>query len=261
MIAQQWSNVGSVDLSAGQEDYTLIKIILNEIPVVAYKDYRNSYKATLTKYSVNESDSLQVELSSFSASVIESEVELHWETATEVNNYGFEIQRSVIPIYSKHPITEVEKNNWVKVGFVKGHGNSNSPKKYFFVDKDPEGGSTYEYRLKQIDNDGKFKYSDAVTVKIGVPNKTELMQNSPNPFNPTTSIKFYIPNASKVEIQIYDLLGRKIKTLLNGQTAAGYHIIYWNGEDEFGGNVASGIYLYRLTARSFMQTKKMVLLK
>ena len=87
------------------------------------------------------------------------------------------------------------------------------------------------------------------------------MQNSPNPFNPSTTIKFYIPNNSDVSIKIYDLLGREVTTLLNNQTDAGYHIVYWNGMDRYGNQAASGVYLYRLTAGNYSETKKMQLLK
>lgn len=200
---------------------------------------------------------LPVELTEFSAAINDNKVNLNWQTATEVNNYGFDVERA-----SLNP-TEVRTSGtplWETIGFVKGHGNSNSPKQYSFVDPNPGSGKV-EYRLKQIDNDGSFKYSDAVIINVGVPDKAELLQNVPNPFNPTTTIKFYIPNTSKVIIQIYNLLGEKIKTLIDREMNAGYHIIYWNGRDGFGTSAASGVYLYRLVAGNFVQTKKMVLLK
>ena len=87
------------------------------------------------------------------------------------------------------------------------------------------------------------------------------MQNSPNPFNPSTAIKFFIPDNSDVTIKIYDMLGREVTTLINQQSTAGYHIVYWNGRDSYGRDAASGVYLYRLTAGSFTETKKMNLLK
>ncbi|MGA8262926.1 MAG: T9SS type A sorting domain-containing protein, partial [Ignavibacteriaceae bacterium] len=104
-------------------------------------------------------------------------------------------------------------------------------------------------------------YYDAVTVNLTLSGEPQLLQNSPNPFNPSTTIKFYTPNTSDVTIRIYDMLGREVTTLINQQTTAGYHIVYWNGKDSRGENVASGIYLYRLTAGSFSETKKMNLLK
>jgi flagellar hook assembly protein FlgD len=87
------------------------------------------------------------------------------------------------------------------------------------------------------------------------------MQNSPNPFNPSTAIKFYIPNNTNVTIKIFNIIGREITTLINNQTIAGYHIVYWDGRDSYGRNAASGVYLYRLTAGNFSVTRKMNLLK
>ena len=194
-------------------------------------------------------DGLPVELTSFSASVVNgNSVKLTWKTATEVNNYGFDVERSS------------GNSGWKKIGFVAGSGNSNSPKEYSFADN-PSGGTSFSYRLKQIDVGGSFQYYDPVTVNLTLSDKPQLLQNSPNPFNPSTTIKFYTPNTSDVSIKIYDMLGREVTTLINKETTAGYHIVYWNGRDSRGENVASGVYLYRLTAGSFSETKKMNLLK
>ena len=192
---------------------------------------------------------LPIELSTFNAKVIgNSSVELDWSTATEVNNYGFDVERSNA------------SNDWQKIGFVAGSGNSNSPKNYSFVDY-PSGGSSFSYRLKQIDVGGSFKYYDAVSVKLSAISGPQLLQNNPNPFNPSTAIKFYVPDVSNVTIKIYDILGREVKTLLNEQTGAGYHVVYWNGRDSRGKEVSSGIYLYMLRTDNFIETKKMNLMK
>jgi photosystem II stability/assembly factor-like uncharacterized protein len=191
---------------------------------------------------------LPIELTSFSASLVNNSVVLSWKTETEVNNYGFDVERSSA------------NAGWQKIGFVDGSGNSNSPKNYSFTDN-PSGGTSFSYRLKQIDVDGSFKYYDAVTINLSASSQPQLLQNSPNPFNPSTIIKFYIPNTSDVTIRIYDILGREVTTLINQQTTAGYHNVYWNGKNSRGENVSSGVYLYRLTAGSFSETKKMNLLK
>jgi photosystem II stability/assembly factor-like uncharacterized protein len=191
---------------------------------------------------------LPVELASFSASEVNNSVVLSWKTETEVNNYGFDVERASA------------NSGWQKIGFVAGSGNSNSPKNYTFTDN-PSGGSSFSYRLKQIDVDGSFKYYDAVTINLSASSQPQLLQNSPNPFNPSTIIKFYIPNTSDVTIKIYDILGREVTTLINQQTTAGYHNVYWNGKNSRGEDVSSGVYLYRLTAGSFSETKKMNLLK
>jgi photosystem II stability/assembly factor-like uncharacterized protein len=200
----------------------------------------------LVEYTTNAA--LPVGLSSFSASVVNNSVNLTWKTTTEVNNYGFDVERSLA------------NSAWQKIGFVAGSGNSNSPKEYSFTDN-PSGGTSFSYRLKQIDIDGSFKYYDAVTVNLTASSQPQLLQNSPNPFNPSTTIKFYIPNISDVTIKIYDILGREVNTLINQQTTAGYHNVYWNGKNNRGEDVSSGVYLYRLTAGSFSETKKMNLLK
>ena len=191
---------------------------------------------------------LPVGLSSFTATINENTVELKWETATELNNYGFNVER------------KTGTGDWTKVGFVAGSGNSNSPKSYSFTDQ-PTGGNTFSYRIKQMDNDGTFKYYDAITVNLNTKTQAELIGNYPNPFNPTTNIKFYIPATENVTIKIYDILGRVVTTLLNKQADAGYHIVYWNGRDAYGKQAASGMYIYRLQANGFVQTKKMLMLK
>ena len=119
---------------------------------------------------------LPVELTSFTACVIGNAVKLSWETETEVNNYGFEVERS--------KKFDARSETWEKIGFVNGNGNSNSPKSYFYEDKNVTAGK-YSYRLKQIDNDGQFEYSKTIEVNITLPAKFELSQNYPNPFNPT----------------------------------------------------------------------------
>ena len=211
-------------------------------------------------YNFTTGSVLPVVLSSFSASTSGGLVSLSWKTATEVNNYGFEVQRSAISDQQSAESRKPKADSWIKVGFVPGAGNSNSPKHYSFTDQ-ATGGTSFSYRLKQIDISGHYKNYDAITVELDQLAKAELMQNSPNPFNPSTTIKFYIPNNSDVSIKIYDMLGREVALLLNKETSAGYHIVYWNGRNNYGETVASGVYLYRLTAGSFSETKKMSFLK
>lgn len=200
-----------------------------------------------------ENAPLPVELTSFSALPNGNSVQLNWSTATEVNNFGFDVERA--------SSSTSHRQGWKKIGFVAGHGNSNSPINYSFIDKNPLWGTSFYYRLKQVDVDGKFEYSDALFVNLNVSDKPKLLQNSPNPFNPSTSIKFFIPNQSDVTIKVYDLLGREVTTLINNNLGEGFHIVFWNGVDNHGEFVSSGVYLYRLTAGDFVETKKMLLLK
>ena len=191
---------------------------------------------------------LPVELSLFTATLNQNVINLKWQTKTEVDNYGFEVERKVGG-------KDQKSGRWSKIGFVPGHGNSNSPKNYTFTDKNPVGGSKFVYRLKQIDSDGKFEYSDEVEIEM-VPDKFELFQNYPNPFNPVTNIKFALPKTTKVAINVYNLLGEKVATLLNEDKEAGFYNIQFDAS-----NFSSGVYIFRLATEDFIQTKKMTLIK
>ncbi len=186
---------------------------------------------------------LPVELSSFIAKANGSSVELKWKTMTEINNLGFDIER------------KSDNSEWKKIGFAEGHGNSNSTKNYSYIDKNLIGGPQFTYRLKQIDNDGKFSYSDEVSVMV-VPDKFELFHNYPNPFNPATKIKFAVPFRTKVRLDVYNILGQLIETLIDGELEAGFHEVTFTADD-----IASGTYIYRLTSDNFSQTEKMLLVK
>jgi len=192
-----------------------------------------------------------VELISFSAEVVNNEVKLSWQTATETNNSGFEILRCA-----------QNDRVWWAVGFANGYGTTTEPKSYLFTDESFIPGS-YEYRLKQIDFDGSFTYSDIIEVEVAVPNIFSLEQNYPNPFNPSTTIRYEIPEQSFVTIKVYDILGNEITTLVNEEKAAGNYEVEFNTSSHSGNvrNLTSGIYFYRLQAGSFIETKKMILMK
>ena len=145
-------------------------------------------------------------------------------------------------------------NSWSKIGFVDGHGTSNSVRKYSFLDVSAVAG-TYNYRLKQFDRDGNFEYSANVEAAIA-PKTAMLEQNYPNPFNPTTVISYQLPVNSVVALKIYDVLGREVETLVAGMQSAGDHHVTFNGAA-----LPSGVYFYRLQAGSFTGTKKLLLLK
>ena len=187
---------------------------------------------------------LPVELSSFSASVVGSAIKLNWQTATEVNNYGFEVLRQA-----------QDDKEWEKIGFVNGNGNSNSPKDYSFVDDKVSTGK-YSYRLKQIDNDGQFEYSKTIEVDMNGVMKYELTQNYPNPFNPTTSIQYAISSKQFVTLKVYNLLGKEVATLVNENKEAGNYMVNFDASI-----LPSGVYIYKLQAGDFVQTRKMTLVK
>ncbi|HEX2788359.1 MAG TPA: T9SS type A sorting domain-containing protein [Ignavibacteria bacterium] len=193
---------------------------------------------------------LPVELASFTSNINRNNVNLNWATASEINNAGFDIER-------KPAGSEV----WNKIGNVVGSGNSTQPKNYSFNDRGLNTGK-YNYRLKQIDYNGNFKYFTlSGEVIVGVPNEYRLSQNYPNPFNPTTKIDYDLPFDSKVGIRIYDMLGREVAVLVNDQMKAGYYTVQMNAI-----NFASGTYFFRIIAqgangKEFVMTKKMQLIK
>ena len=187
---------------------------------------------------------LPVELTSFTSKLLNDKIQLNWVTKTEVNNYGFNVER------------RINEGEWNSIGFVEGHGNSNSPKEYSYSDKDLfAGGSKFQYRLKQVDTDGSFEYSDVVEVEV-VPNQYELSQNYPNPFNPSTTIRFSLPQASQIKINIYNMIGEQVATIADGMYEAGYHKVTFNAS-----NLPSGAYIYRIESSDFVQVKKMILLR
>ncbi|MBZ0182105.1 MAG: endonuclease [Melioribacteraceae bacterium] len=213
---------------------------------------------------------LPVELVSFTASVNNDEVILLWETATELNNFGFEVERSAYVGTNRDLSAQ-----WNKVGFVEGHGNSNSPKEYSFVDNKtfevfPRresfgqnlGGldAKLQYRLKQIDYDGKFEYSEIITLETlgatSLPATFALEQNYPNPFNPITSIEYSVPSNEYVTLKVYDVLGNTVSILVNENKEAGKYNVSFDGS-----NLTSGIYFYSINAGGFTQVKKMMLVK
>jgi hypothetical protein len=195
---------------------------------------------------------LPVELVSFTASLNKNAVMLNWKTATEANNYGFEVERRTI---SNQQITQSSIDNWQKIGFVKGNGNSNSPKSYSFSDATPPCGKVL-YRLKKIDTDGIYKYSDVVEVNVDAPSQFVLEQNYPNPFNPTTKIKFDVPKECNVTLKIFNMLGQEVITLVNKVMLPGHQEVIFNASE-----LASGMYIYRIQAGNFVQTKKSLLMK
>ncbi len=233
----------------------------------AYNKNNSAITKAGASYIFNNSSLLPVELISFSANVVNESVMLNWQTATEINNYGFEIQRQNVENWHAHSTTI----DWQTIGFVEGHGNSNSPKEYLFIDTDisvagqnPQMGAYCgNYRLKQIDIDGKFEYSEIVTVETrhasSLPTEFALYQNYPNPFNPTTKIKYSIPSLAhreRVLLKIYDILGNEIATLVNEEKPPGVHEVEFDGS-----KYSSGIYFYRLQSGSFTATKKLILVK
>lgn len=188
---------------------------------------------------------LPVELVSFTATAKRKNIELQWNTASEINNSGFDIER---------------KNgsaNWTKIGFVEGNGTTNAPQEYRFTDNVATA-QTYQYRLKQIDRDGKFEYSVSVEATVTLTAEDfKLSQNYPNPFNPSTTFSFAMKNAELTTVKVYNLVGQEVATLFNGVAQPDQiYVMKFDGKD-----LSSGIYFYSLRSASRNEVKKMMLMK
>jgi len=186
-----------------------------------------------------------VELTSFNATATSEGVLLNWTTATEINNHGFEIERSE------------DATEFYTVAFIQGAGTSTESREYVYTDNvEYKGGEIFYYRLKQVDLDGRVEYSDIVEVEFDIPRDFVLHQNYPNPFNPSTTIKYAVPNTSQVSIKVYDMTGQEVASLVNEMKEAGTYEIKFDAR-----NLASGIYIYRMIADNFTSVKKLNVLK
>lgn len=205
------------------------------------------YSASLNN-SITVSGVIPVELTSFTAAKIRTGVQLNWTTATETNNLGFDIERSS------------NGKEYQKIGYMKGNGTTTEKLSYSFVDQTNMTGKQF-YRLKQIDLDGRYKYSNVVEVDLSVPDAFNLSQNYPNPFNPSTIINFGLPVKSDISLSVYNSVGELVKIMANGTYEAGNYDLTFNASE-----LTSGIYFYVLKAKGangneFVQTSKMLFLK
>ena len=200
--------------------------------------------------------SLPVELTSFTACAEKGSVVLHWVTGSEIENLGFILERRTedidweeIATYKDHPE-------------LQGQGNITYSTEYAFTDKTVEAGNSYDYRLADVNYSGEKEYH--VTIKgvevSELPKEFALLPAYPNPFNPSTIISFDLPEADEIELFIYDITGREVWSR-NAQYDPGYHRIIWNGIDQNGSLVASGIYIYRVKTNSRVEQGKMMLIK
>jgi hypothetical protein len=259
---RQMQNIGPFTLKAGEDYEVFVAYVVGQ-----GSDALNSISVTKDLsinsqilYDINfDVNNVPVELSSFTATSEFGRVTLNWTTSTETNNLGFEIERKIT--------TKNENSEWLRIGYVKGAGTTTEITNYKYVD-DVSDISTnlLAYRLKQIDYDGSYEYSNEVFIDNLAPAAYRLDQNYPNPFNPTTTISYGIPVISNVVIKVFNSLGEEVKTLVNEEKEAGTHIIEFNASD-----IPSGVYFYQILVsalqskdgktQNFLETKKMILLK
>jgi subtilisin-like proprotein convertase family protein len=197
---------------------------------------------------------LPIQLAHFSGTIVNSSsVQLDWMTISELNNYGFEVQKS----------TELHGTfQTIPGSFIAGHGTTNEPQYYSFVDVAPQSRTLF-YRLKQMDLDGSVHYSDPIQVDVAtgvdegrLPTEFSLSQNFPNPFNPSTEIQYGLPVTSEVKVEVLNTLGQRVAVLVNGKQEAGYHTATFENQ-----TLSSGVYFYTIEAGQFRACKKLLLLR
>jgi hypothetical protein len=220
--------------------------VLDECELVAWiQNLNNKEILQGSKVKLTDLMPVPVELTSFTASANSVGVILNWTTATEINNHGFEVERSQ------------DSESFYRIGFVQGVGTTTENQSYSFIDDiEYSGVKTYYYRLRQVDLDGRSQYSDVVNVDFDIPKDFVLSQNYPNPFNPTTKITYALPSQSPVLIKVYDLTGQEVITLVDEVKEAGTYEINFDAL-----NFSSGVYIYQMRAGDFSSVKKMSILK
>lgn len=214
----------------------------------------------LTEFGISSGaeNPLPVELFSFIGSRTTRGIELSWRTASENDNYGFEIQRKIVAqLHVPNSRIDSANDDWSTVGFVRGNGNSNIPQEYSFTDRSLSGGK-YSYRLRQMDRNGSSVFSNAVEVDAAVlPNELKLEQNFPNPFNPSTTLTFTVPVQGHVLLTVYNTIGEEIAVLFRGDAEPGR--LYQRQLSLF--SLSSGVYFARLSVGNRSIIRKMTLIR
>ena len=230
-------------------------VLINDVPKTLTASGTGWVTVTLTAGTyhfelTNTDQSLPIRMTSFTASRAEQSVLLKWKTEAEIDNMGFDVERST------------ESDTWTKLGFESGAGSSNEAKEYEFLDQQPVSGNIL-YRLKQVDLSGEYEYSNVVSIyyDMNLPQSYSLEQNYPNPFNPVTHIAYTIPVASDVLLTIFDVSGRKVSELELTNQKPGYYSVDWDAVDDEGNSVESGVYFFTVHASEYSETIKMIYLK
>ncbi|MGD9900477.1 MAG: FlgD immunoglobulin-like domain containing protein, partial [Calditrichaceae bacterium] len=217
--------------------------------------------------------SLPVSLTSFKASVRNDHVILQWETESELENAYWMIEKKLILTDELEKINDgqldINETNYSYslIEKISGQGNSSIAHSYEYADTAVTAGGIYSYRLADVSITGQITYHSPVIQEVALPSQFMLGQNYPNPFNPTTTIKYQLATDSKVTLKIYNVLGQEVYTLVNGTQKAGLYKLLWNGRNNSGVKVSSGMYIYRIEAdtpgssKKFTDIKKMIFIK
>lgn len=209
---------------------------------------------------------LPVELASFTAAAGDGKVTLRWATQSEVNNERFEIMRS-----------EAKEGQYGQVGERPGQFNSNQLTYYSFEDNFVANGTTYWYKLVDVDVNGvrtehgpisatpQASGTEITTIDSDVPRSYQLYPAYPNPFNPSTNLKFDVPSTSRglaeVTVEVYNTLGQRVRSLFSGTVEAGTYALAWNGATDSGLTVPGGVYFAVMKSGFYKNTVKMTLVK
>ena len=196
--------------------------------------------------------SLPVSISTMAATgSAEGHVTVTWETASEASAMGYKVWRSSDENGSYTCLVNEP---------IKSEGLASNGYLYTFNDRTAEKGKIYWYKIEEITVDGQSVFFGPVML-VSPPSDFALTQNYPNPFNPETTINYQIAEESEVTIKVYSLLGREIKTLISKKLPAASYYAKWDGTDNFGQKVSSGIYLIQMKAGTFSQMRKMTLMR
>lgn len=258
-VAAQYSGFNSVDTVAGiyfngPANVAVLGFGFNQVS----KSGTASFLYGIPDWLNQSGGALPVEIADFTGFWNGSSVQLSWKTISETANAGFEIQVKT-ETTSEHGTNDAE--NWTKVGFIKGAGTSQTTQSYQFSHKLLRKRGIIAYRLRQIDLNGQVSNGIPILIEIGVPDQFILSQNYPNPFNNSTTINFQLPVNRQVSLEIYNILGQRVRTLVNQPLLADYYSFSWDGRDDSGRMAASGQYLYRLSAGENRKVLRMVFLK
>jgi len=262
-VTNSWEKIVTLRWTIAQATSVNISISDDTDDAAYFNNYQNVSQGDATDWTVSNQDpgdvSLPVSLVAFTATNIANGVTIKWRTATEVGNVGFSIYRS-----------EKRDGAYKEIAFICGAGNSAMPIDYQFTDKKVEAGKNYFYYLEDIDLEGEKDKSDIIEVVVPparpVPKEFQLLQNYPNPFNPETWLPYQLSQDVPVTINIYNVKGQLVRSLHLGNKKAGIYVTkskaaYWDGKNETGQAVSSGIFFYHLTAGSFSATRRMLILK
>ncbi len=241
-VNKGWYKLGDVQLNSGRQK--VLTISNTGITSGTYVSADAVMIVLNRRLSPNADAVLPVELQAFSAQVSGSSVQLLWTTATEVNTSTFILERK-----------KESAGQWENIASIVAAGNSSSTREYNFLDKNLSSGQ-YAYRMKMVDNDGSYTYSNIQQCTISGVEKFALAQNYPNPFNPSTTIHYSLGKAGKVVLKLFNVLGNEVSTLVNEWKNAGEYSVECKAA-----GLPSGLYIYRLTAPGFSETKKMMLMK